>query len=98
MCKTGEKAALSWTLFPRRLSREGASLGSENLFGSDVFSGLVCAADAGANSADEYRKARRPVNAKFSKVFQPGFWFYAYLLHFLPRSCHRWDWLSKHKL
>lgn len=82
----GGKAALSWMRFPRQLSKEGVILGSESLFGSSVFSGLLCVADAVADSADEYRKARSPIKAKFSKVFQPSFWFYAYLLHSLPCS------------
>lgn len=48
-----------------------------------MFSGLLWAADAMADSADEERKAS-PVNAKFAKVFQSGFWFYCCLLLSLP--------------
>lgn len=84
-------------VFPLRLSGEGVTLGSENLFGSSVFCGLLCEADAVADSADEYRKARSPINTKFSKDFQPGFWFCAYLLRSLPCSCNCWDWLPEHK-
>lgn len=49
----GGEAALSWMLFPLRLSREEVTLGSESLFGSNVFSCLLCVADAVADSADE---------------------------------------------
>lgn len=49
----GGKAALSWMLFPLRLSREGVTLDSENLLGNSVVFGLHCVADTVADSADE---------------------------------------------
>lgn len=55
-------------------------------------------ADTLADSAEEYRKARSPINAKLSKVFQPGFWFYSYHWHSLMCSCHWWDQLPRHEL
>lgn len=75
-------------LFPLWLSREEVTLGSENLFGSNVLSCLLCVADAVADSADEWRRARSPINATFSSVFQPaaGFTLTSCVLHHAPTT------------